>query len=363
MTTAARRLARKVPVGGVVLGGGEPVRVQSMTNTPTADVGATLAQIRRLEEAGCELVRVAVSSRREVRAFGDIRQGTALPLIADIQHNHRFALDCLARGADKVRVNPGNIGPRENLLAVLAEAGRRGKAVRLGLNGGSLPEEVLRRHGSPTPEAMMDAARAALAAAAEVGFRDIVLSMKSSGVLESIAAYRLAAAACDFPLHLGITEAGGCLTGAVKSAVGLGVLLEEGLGDTLRVSLAAPPETEVKVAYDILKALSLRRRGPDIIACPTCSRCQMDIISMVETLERRLAGVTEPLTVAVMGCYVNGPGEAREADVGLAGGAGRGAIFRKGKVVREVVEAEGVPALLEEIEALLVERRRAGGGS
>jgi (E)-4-hydroxy-3-methylbut-2-enyl-diphosphate synthase len=349
MSPAPRRRAREVRVGPVVLGGSHPVRVQSMTNTPTADVAATLGQVRLLEAAGCEMVRLAVSSRRELKAFEEIRTSTALPLIADIQYNHRFAVEALRLGADKVRVNPGNIGGEADFLAVLEEAGKLGRAVRVGINSGSIETDLLEEFGGPTPEAMMASLRRAVASAERAGFRDLVVSLKSSSVTATIAAYRLAARETDYPIHLGVTEAGGVLSGTVKSSIGMGILLNEGIGDTLRVSLTAPPETEVKVAWDILRALDVRRRGPEIIACPTCSRCQMDIISMVEEVERRLAGFTDTFTVAVMGCYVNGPGEAREADVGLAGGAGRGAIFRKGKVVREVPESECLAALMEEI--------------
>jgi (E)-4-hydroxy-3-methylbut-2-enyl-diphosphate synthase len=327
-----------------------------MTSTPTEDAKATLAQIAELEAAGCELVRVAVSNRKELEAFPRIREGTALPLIADIQHNHLLAIQCLRLGADKVRINPGTIGGEANYRAVLEEAGAGGKAVRVGINGGSLEADLLERFGWPTPEALAASALRALETADRMGFQDVVVSVKSSRVAECVRAYREVARQTDCPLHLGITEAGGVLTGAVKSAVGLGILLAEGVGETIRVSLTGPPVAEVKVAYDILRALELRRRGPDIISCPTCSRCRMDILSIARQVEERLAGMVEPITVAVMGCYVNGPGEARDADVGLAGGPGKGALFRKGKVVREVGEAECVQALVDEVANVLHER-------
>jgi len=342
-------------VGSLCLGGGEPVRVQSMTNTPSADVEATLKQIDALRDAGCEMVRVAVSSRKEISAFGSIRERTDLPLIADIQYNHRFALSCLELGADKVRVNPGNIGPESHFAAVLEAAGKGGKAVRIGINSGSLEGDILEKHGSPTPQAMLESVMRAVEVARRVGFDQLVISMKSSEVLPTIEAYRLVADETDYPLHLGITEAGGVLSGGVKSAVGIGIMLHEGLGDTIRVSLSGSPESEVRVAYQILRALSLRRRGPEIISCPTCSRCQIDIISMVEEVERRLTHVTSPLTVAVMGCYVNGPGEARMADVGLAGGTGKGALFKKGVIIRHVPEEACLEALMDEIVGIVEE--------
>jgi (E)-4-hydroxy-3-methylbut-2-enyl-diphosphate synthase len=344
---------REVRVGPVTLGGGNPVLVQSMTNTPTADVDATVAQIDALAAAGCEMVRVAVSSTAEVRAFGDLRQRVALPLIADIQFNWRFAVDCLGLGADKVRVNPGNIGTREEFLAVVDEAGRRGKALRIGINSGSLEADLLAEHGGPTPAAMNASARRAVATAEATGFRDLVVSLKSSGVMETVEAYRLFAVGSDVPLHLGVTEAGDAMTGAIKSAVAFGLLLDDGIGDTLRVSLTAPPETEVRAAWDILGALGLRRRGVNIVSCPTCSRCRMDIIGIAAQVKERLRAVDEPLTVAVMGCSVNGPGEAREADIGLAGGVGKGVLFRKGVVLRDVPERQCVETLVAEVLALV----------
>lgn len=350
------RISRKVRIGGLTIGGGTPIRVQSMTNTPTVDVDATLAQIGRLDEAGCELFRIAVSSRREVAAFAAIREKTDLPLIADIQYNHRFAVECLEAGADKVRINPGNLGGTGNFIKVIKTAARLDRAVRIGINSGSISEDLLGKYGGPTPRAMLASAKESIEAAESAGFGNIVISMKSSGVMPTIEAYSLLAAEADYPLHLGITEAGGALSGSVKSAVGIGILLYEGLGDTIRVSLSASPETEIKVAFDILRALDLRRRGPEIISCPTCSRCKMDIISMVEEVEKRTRGMTEPLKVAVMGCYVNGPGEARDADVGLAGGAGRAAVFRKGQIVRRVSADECIDALMSEIDRLLSEK-------
>ncbi len=352
MRSTAERMRREVRVGPITLGGGRPVRVQSMTNTPTADVGATVGQIDRLAAAGCELVRVAVSSRAEVRAFGELRQRVTLPLIADIQFNWRFAVDCLRLGADKVRVNPGNIGTREQFLTVVDKAGRLERALRIGINSGSLEADLLAEHGGPTPAAMVASARRAVALAEGTGFRNLVVSLKSSGVMETVEAYRLFAAGSDVPLHLGVTEAGDAMTGAIKSAVAFGLLLHDGIGDTLRVSLTAPPEDEVRAAWDILGALGLRRRGVNIVSCPTCSRCRMDIIGIAAEVKRRLCGVEEPLTVAVMGCAVNGPGEAREADIGFAGGTGKGVLFRKGVVVRDVPEEACVEALVAEVMAL-----------
>jgi len=332
------------------------VVVQSMTNTDTRDVDATVAQIKRLEEVGCEIIRVAVPDEEAARAIGDIKKKIGIPLIADIHFDWRLAISALEQGADGLRINPGNIKGLENVKKVILAAKERGAAVRIGVNAGSLEKDLRRKYGGATPEALVESALRHLDfIVGDLGFENLKVSLKSSDVWTTIEAYRLFAEKSDFPLHLGVTEAGGLIAGTVKSAFALGVLLSEGIGDTLRVSLTRDPEEEVHVAYEILRTVGLRHRGPEIISCPTCGRCEIDLFRIAEEVERFARKIEHPLKLAVMGCVVNGPGEAREADVGLAGGKGVGLIFRKGRIIRKVKEEEILPAFFEEVESFLRE--------
>jgi len=348
------RVSRPVKVGNLVLGGGNPVRVQSMTKTDTRDVEATVAQIARLEAAGCELVRVAIPDREAARALGEIRRRVTVPLVADIHYDYRLALEALERGADKLRINPGNIGPRWKVEEVARAARDRGVPIRIGVNAGSLEREVEEAHGR-TARALVESALRQAEVLESVGFSDIVLSLKASDVPTTVEAYREAASRCPYPLHLGLTEAGTAWAGAIRTAVAVGALLLDGIGDTLRVSLNADPVREVQAAWHILRAVGLRARGVELIACPTCGRCQVNLMEVASRVEEALAGVEAPLRVAVMGCVVNGPGEAREADVGLAAGRGKAVLFRKGERVRTVPAARMVEELLAEVRALLEE--------
>jgi (E)-4-hydroxy-3-methylbut-2-enyl-diphosphate synthase len=353
-----RKQTRAVDIGGVGIGGDNPVRVQSMCNTDTRDVPSTVAQIKGLADAGCEIVRLAVPDEKAAAALGAIRAQSPVPLIADIHFDHRLALAALEAGIDGLRINPGNIGDERKVDAVVRAAMERAVPIRIGVNGGSLEKDLLRRFNGPTPEAMVESGLRHVALLEKRGFTDIKISLKTSSVLNTVAAYRLMSSKVDYPLHIGITEAGTLVRGAVKSAVGLGILLWEGVGDTLRVSLTHDPVAEIGVAYEILRSLGLRERGPEIISCPTCGRTEINLISLAEKVEEALRGVEEVFTVAVMGCAVNGPGEAREADIGIAGGRGLGIIFRKGEVVRKVRGDENLlPEFMKEIEAFLLERR------
>lgn len=354
------RKSRVIHVGGVPIGGGNPVVVQSMTNTDTRDVLSSVAQIRRLAEAGCEIVRLAVPDAAAARALRDIRAESPVPLIADIHFDHRLALAALDAGVDGLRINPGNIGDENAVDAVVKAAQKSGVPIRIGVNSGSVEKDLLQKYGGPKPEALVESALRHVAMLEKRYFYEIKISLKSSFVPDCVKAYELLAQRCDYPLHIGITEAGTLLGGAVKSSVGLGILLHEGIGDTLRVSLTHDPVKEVEVAWSILRSLGLRARGVEIISCPTCGRTEIDLIGLAEAVETALQHVREPLRVAVMGCVVNGPGEAREADIGIAGGRGKGIIFRKGDRVRSV--SGGVPellaALLQEVD-LLIQRRVA----
>ncbi len=346
-----RRDTRPVSVGGTPIGGGAPIVVQSMTNTDTRDVEATLAQIARLHAAGCEVVRVAIPRRDSLEAFAEIVAGSPLPVVADVHFDHTIAIDAARAGAAKLRINPGNIGDMARVDAVIDAAGEAGIPIRIGVNAGSLAEEF---HDLDWPlERKLAASAVEFCRHFESrGFEDIVVSAKASSVNACIGAYRLLADELPYPLHIGVTEAGTTFAGTIKSSVGLGVLLAEGIGDTLRVSLTADPVEEVRVGWEILAALDIRRRGPEMISCPTCGRCGVDLIPIAEEVERRLRGRTTPVKVAVMGCVVNGPGEAREADIGVAAGAGVGLIFAKGETVRKVPEAEIVDALFAEIDRI-----------
>lgn len=353
-----RKQTRQLKLGSVRIGGGAPIVVQSMTNTDTRDVEATLGQIKRLHDAGCEIVRVAVPDETAARALRAIHDASPIPVIADIHFDYRLALMALEAGLEGLRINPGNIGERKNVEMVIDAAKARGAVIRVGVNSGSVEKRLLEQYGGPTPQAMVESALGHVRILEEHGFYDTKISIKSSSVLNTIECYRLLSQRCDYPLHLGVTEAGGVLRGAIKSSVGMGVLLSEGIGDTLRVSLTAAPEEEMTVAWELLRALGLRQRGPEIISCPTCGRTEIDLIGLAQEVERRLRTENAPIKVAVMGCVVNGPGEAREADLGMAGGRDKGIIFRKGEVIRSVRGQEALlAAFMEELDKLLVERR------
>jgi (E)-4-hydroxy-3-methylbut-2-enyl-diphosphate synthase len=344
-----RRKTRQIRIGNVLVGGGAPISVQSMTKTDTRDVAATVAQIRRLERAGCEIVRLAVPDAAAAAALNEIRKKSRLPLIADIHFDHRLALKALEAGVDGLRINPGNIGSAVQVGKVVRAAAERGVPIRIGVNSGSL-EKGLRKAGAvATAEAMAASALRHIRMLEDLGFFDIKVSLKASDIPRTVEAYRLLASKVDYPFHAGITEAGGLEAGAVKSAAGLALLIREGLADTVRVSLTAPPEKEVETAWRIFRGLGLRARGVDVVSCPACGRSEVDLMAIAAAVERRLAGFREPLTVAVMGCMVNGPGEAREADVGVACGRGTGVLFLKGRIVRKIPEDGIVDALVAEI--------------
>ena len=345
-------MTRKINVGGVSVGGGAPVSIQSMTNTPTHDVEATLAQIWALASAGCDIVRVAVPDMAAAQAVGALKAGSPVPLVADIHFDYRLALEAAEQGIDKIRINPGNIGLPERVEAVARACKERGIPIRVGVNGGSLEKELLVKYGGPTPEAMVDSALGHIRLLERYGFEDICVSLKASSVPATMRACRLMAERYDYPLHLGVTEAGTRDMGELKAAAGIGGLLALGIGDTLRVSLTADPVEEAYAARRILKAIGLRREGPELISCPTCGRTQIDLIPMAKRVEELLKDVDKPITVAVMGCIVNGPGEARHADVGLAGGRGEGVLFQRGEIVARVPEDQLVPGLMKLIEEL-----------
>lgn len=346
-----RNDTRQIKVGAVALGGNAPVSVQSMCNTDTRDVKATLAQIERMHAAGCDITRLAVPDETAAHALGDICKDSPLPIVADIHFDYRLALLAAKAGVSKIRINPGNIGGEERVRAVAEECGARGIPIRIGINTGSLEKRLLQKYGHPTAEAMVESAAGHIELLTRYGFEDICLSLKASSVPLTVEAYRLAAKTFPYPLHLGITEAGTPYHGIINSAVGIGTLLCEGIGSTIRVSLTADPVEEVPAGIAILKAAGLRRGGVRMISCPSCGRTQIDLIATAEAVEQRLAGCQRDITVAVMGCVVNGPGEAREADYGLAGGKGEGVLFRRGEIVKKVPERELVDALIHMIES------------
>ena len=356
-----RRTTKPILVGGVQVGGGAPVVVQSMTKTPTHDAAATVAQIRSLQKAGCEIVRLAVPDLRAAEALPGIKKRVSVPLIADIHFDHRLALAALRAGVDGLRLNPGTIGPREGVRRVVAAARERGVPIRVGINSGSLEKRLLARHGGATAEAMAESALGHIRLLEDFGFDLIKVSLKASDVARTVEAHRILAGKVPYPFHLGITEAGNLESGVIKSSVGLGILLGEGLGDTIRVSLTAPPEDEVRVAYAILQSLGLRSRGVNLVTCPTCGRVEVDMMRYAAAVSRRLQSIEVPLTVALMGCAVNGPGEAREADVGIACGRGAGTLFRKGKLVRRVEAGRIVAELVAEAKKLAAERSKVQG--
>lgn len=345
-------MSRQIKVGSVFIGGGAPVSIQSMTNTPTHDVEATLSQIRALAAAGCEIVRVAVPDERAALAIGALKAGSPLPLVADIHFDYRLALIAAEQGIDKIRINPGNIGSADRVEAVARACMERNIPIRIGVNGGSLEKELLTKYGGPTPEALVESALGHVSLLERYGFEDICISLKTSSVPTTMRAYKLMAERYDYPLHLGVTEAGTPEMGILKGAAGIGGLLALGIGDTIRVTLTADPVEEIAAAKKILKAAGLRREGPELISCPTCGRTQIDLIPIALQVEKLLKEIDKPITVAVMGCVVNGPGEARHADVGIAGGHGEGVLFKHGEIVAKVPEEQLVPELMKLIETL-----------
>lgn len=344
-----RRATKKIKVGNIYIGGDAPITVQTMTKTDTRDVSATIKQILSLESKGCEAIRIAVSDFEAVKNIGTIKRAVKVPIIADIHFNWKLALEAIKQGADQIRINPGNIGAKWKVYEIIASAKDYNIPIRIGVNAGSLEKELLLKYGHPTPEALFESAEGHIKIFAEMDFHNIEVSLKASDVLMTLDAYRLFSSKYDYPLHIGVSEAGPPSTGIIKSSIGIGILLFEGIGDTIRVSLTAPPEEEIRVAYEILKSLGIRKRGPEIISCPTCGRCKIDLQALVTEVEESLKKIDEPITVAVMGCVVNGPGEAREADFGIAGGKKMGLIFRKGSVIKKVKEEDILKSLLEVI--------------
>jgi (E)-4-hydroxy-3-methylbut-2-enyl-diphosphate synthase len=340
----------KLFVGPVPVGGGSPVSVQSMTKTDTRDVKATVRQIRALEREGCEIVRLAVPDRAAARALGKIKQSVKIPVIADIHFDWRLALEAIVQGVDGLRINPGNIGARWKVKEVVSALRERKVPVRVGVNAGSLQKDLLKKYGHPVPEALVESALRHVRILEDMDYKNLKVSLKASGVMSTVESYRLFSKKRRYPLHIGISEAGPEFSGTIKSAVGLGILLNEGIGDTVRVSLTANPGKEVRVAYEILRSLGIRQRGVDLVSCPTCGRCGVDLRSIASEVERKLRGRTETLKVAVMGCVVNGPGEAREADLGIAAGKGTGLVFKKGKVVARTKEDRLVDTLMKLVE-------------
>lgn len=347
-----RKQKRIVNIGGVKIGGDNPVAIQSMCNTDTRDVKATVNQIHELENAGCEIIRVAVPDMVAAKAVEDIKKQIHIPLVVDIHFDYRLALECMKNGADKVRINPGNIGDRDRVKQVVEMAKEREIPIRIGVNGGSLERELLQKYGGVTADALVESAMGHVAILDELNFNNVVVSIKISDVPKMLCAYRKFNEISDIPLHIGVTESGTLKGGTVKSAVGIGALLAEGIGDTMRVSLTANPVEEIYAAYDIQKVLGMRKTGAEIVSCPTCGRTQLDLISIANEVEKRAANIDKPIKIAVMGCAVNGPGEAREADIGIAGGKGEGLIFKKGEIIKKVPQDSLVDELMKEIETL-----------
>lgn len=347
-----RKQKRIVNIGGVKIGGDNPVAIQSMCNTDTRDVKATVNQIHELENAGCEIIRVAVPDMVAAKAVADIKKQIHIPLVVDIHFDYRLALECMKNGADKVRINPGNIGDRDRVKQVVEMAKEREIPIRIGVNGGSLERELLQKYGGVTADALVESAMGHVAILDELNFNNVVVSIKISDVPKMLCAYRKFNEISDIPLHIGVTESGTLKGGTVKSAVGIGALLTEGIGDTMRVSLTANPVEEIYAAYDIQKVLGMRKTGAEIVSCPTCGRTQLDLISIANEVEKRAANIDKPIKIAVMGCAVNGPGEAREADIGIAGGKAEGLIFKKGEIIKKVPQDSLVDELMKEIETL-----------
>ncbi len=348
-TVKARRKTKTIYVGKVPVGGSHPVVVQSMTKTDTLDVEATAKQIQSLEAAGCEIIRLAVPNMKAAKVLGTIKESATIPLIADIHFDWRIALKAIEQGVDGLRINPGNIGAKWKIKEVVTAARDKEIPIRIGINAGSLEKDLLKKYGHPDPKALVESAERNIAILEEMNFTSLKVSLKGSDVPTTVDAYRLFSEQHDYPLHIGISEAGPPSTGIIKSSVGCGILLSEGIGDTMRVSLTAEPEEEVRVAYEILKSLGLRKKGVEIVSCPTCGRCGIDLIGLAAEVEYRLRKIAKPMKIAVMGCVVNGPGEAREADVGIAGGKGIGILFKKGKIIKKIKEKDLLDELMHEI--------------
>ena len=343
---------KQVKIADIVLGGGNPVRVQSMLNTPSDDITASVNQAKELEKAGCEIIRATVPDMNAVKTIAALKENVKVPIVADIHFDYKMALESLAAGVDKIRINPGNIGSDDRVKAVADECKRKGVPIRIGVNSGSVEKEILAKYGSPCPEALVESALYHVSLLEKFDFDDIVISIKSSDVSTTCKAYRLIAQRSDYPLHLGVTEAGTERMGIIKSSMGIGSLLLDGIGDTIRVSLTAPPVNEVYAGFDILKAAGLRKKGVNLVSCPTCGRTKIDLIGLANKVEDALRGCDKDITVAVMGCIVNGPGEAREADIGIAGGNGEGLIFKKGVIIKKVKEEDLFTELLAEVEKI-----------
>lgn len=340
---------KKVKIGRFTIGGNEPVRVQSMLNTPAGDCEAAVKQAKELENAGCEIIRATVPDKSAVKTVAALKESCSVPIVADIHFDYKMALEAIAAGADKIRINPGNIGSDEKVKAVADACRQKGIPIRIGVNSGSVEKHILAKYGSPTPEALVESALYHVSLLQKFDFDDIVISLKSSDVGKTVAAYRLMAQKCDYPLHVGVTEAGTMRMGLIKSAAGIGSLLMDGIGDTLRVSLTAPPVNEVYAGFDILKAVGVRLHGANLVSCPTCGRTKINLIELADKVENALRSCDKNITVAVMGCAVNGPGEAKEADIGIAGGDGEGLLFKKGIIVGKVPEDKLFEALMSEI--------------
>jgi (E)-4-hydroxy-3-methylbut-2-enyl-diphosphate synthase len=352
-----RRKTKKIYLDGVPIGGDAPIVVQSMTNTDTRDVEATVCQINALQEAGCEVIRIALPDKEAVQAIPAIKKRINLPLIADIHFDYRLAIDAMKNGVAGIRINPGNIAP-DKIREIIKIAKEREIVIRIGINSGSLQKDLLLKYGGATADALAESALQNIGLFEDHGFDKIKLSLKSSDVPTMIEAYRTIAAKTDYPLHLGVTEAGSLVNAAIKSALGIGTLLYEGIGDTIRVSVTGDPVLEIPLAYGILRALNIRKVGPDIVSCPTCGRCEIDLLKLTSKIEKALAGRKDYLKVALMGCVVNGPGEAADADIGIAGGKGQGILFKKGKALRKVDEKDFMKVLLEEINLMIEERKK-----
>lgn len=352
MSFIKRRMTKTVNIGDVAIGGNNPVAVQSMCNTDTRDAKATIEQIKRLEEAGCEIIRVAVPDMTAAQTIGEIKKGINIPLVADIHFDYRLALECLKQGVDKLRINPGNIGSRERVEAVVNAAKEREIPIRIGVNSGSLEKDILQKYGEVTPQGLVESALRHVEILEELNYDKIVISIKASNIPFSMETYSLLSQKVEYPLHLGITEAGTLWSGTVKSAAGIGAILGMGIGDTIRVSLTGDPVEEVKAGREILKDMGLRTFGVNFVSCPTCGRTEIDLIGLANKVEAECRKINKNIKVAVMGCAVNGPGEAREADIGIAGGKGYGLIFKKGEILRKLPEDQLLPALMEEIEKL-----------
>lgn len=360
-----RRKTRRITIGDVGIGGDSPIKVQSMTNTDTGDVAATVTQIEELQRAGCELVRVAVPDMKAAHSLRAVRDAIAIPLIADIHFDYRLAIAAMEHGAQGIRINPGNLGGTEKLGQVVDAAAMQGVPIRVGINSGSVEKDLLDKYGYPTaenPRSLIESAMRNVGYLEKRNFHDLKISIKASDVLTTIYAYRQLAETTDYPLHIGVTEAGGLIGGTVKSSVALGILLFEGIGDTLRISLTRPPVEEIRVGFELLRSLKIRERGPELISCPTCGRTAIDLFGLAAKVEEVVQTMESPLKVAVMGCVVNGPGEAKEADIGVAGGKGAGIIFKKGKVFKKVDESELMEVFLAELRQMERDRRDESAG-